>query len=182
MIGGMKMNMKEWTLGLLLAAGLPAAADNLAAVDNAGAASSPARAAFEKLKTLDGQWEGDSSGQPVNVTYRLASNGSVVLEDLFPGTSHEMITMYHLDGDAVAATHYCAMGNQPRMRLNPQSSTATELHFDFAGGTNFAPETDVHVHSGVIRFVSADRIESTWAVYKGTSQIGANKFLLARKK
>lgn len=176
------MNLKEWTLALLLAAGVPAGADN-APADKAAAAPSPARAAFEKLKTLDGQWEGDSSGQPpVNVTYRLASNGSVVLEDLFPGTSHEMITMYHLDGDGVAATHYCAMGNQPRMRLNPQTSSATELHFDFAGGTNFSPETDVHVHSGVIRFVSADRIESTWAVYKGTAQIGANKFLLTRKK
>lgn len=175
------MNTKNWTLAFLLVAALPAAADN-APADKEAAASSPARAAFEKLKTLDGQWEGAAGGGAANVTYRVASNGSVVLEDLFPGTSHNMITMFHLDGDGLAATHYCAMGNQPRMRLNPQTSSATELHFDFAGGTNFAPETDVHVHSGIIRFVSADRIESTWAVYKGTSPAGANKFLLTRKK
>jgi hypothetical protein len=165
--------MKMKILAVALLAALPA-----------GAAEPPAatRAAFDRLKALDGAWEGEAKGAPVEVTYRLASNGSVVFEDLFPGTSHEMISMYHLDGANLVMTHYCAMGNQPRMRLSAEGSSADELRFDFAGGTNLNPETDTHVHSGRIRFLAPDKIEAEWAVYQGTKQVGSNKFVLSRKK
>lgn len=175
--------MKRLSLALMVAtAGLALAADNPAP------AVSPAKAAFEKLKGLNGEWEGTAGehagkagGQQVHVTYRTASNGSVVQEDLFPGTDHEMISMYHLDGDSLVMTHYCALGNQPRMRLG-KASSPDELRFDFDGGTNFKPETDRHIHSGRIKWLSPDQIEAEWAVYQGTKQVGANKFLLMRKK
>ncbi|MCK7511304.1 MAG: hypothetical protein MZV70_49445 [Desulfobacterales bacterium] len=61
------------------------------------------------------------NGPAVSVTYRITANGSVVLETLFPGTDHEMLTLYHLDNDRLGLTHYCAMGNQPRMELDPSS-------------------------------------------------------------
>ncbi len=32
------------------------------------------------------------------VNYRLISNGTTLMETLFPGTADEMITMCHLDG------------------------------------------------------------------------------------
>lgn len=166
---------KMQVLAVAVLAGLPAAGF-------AGEGGAPARAAFDRLKALNGAWEGEAKDAPVEVTYRLASNGSVVLEDLFPGTSHEMISMYHFDGDSLVMTHYCAMGNQPRMRLNPEASTAEELRFDFAGGTNFDPAKDTHIHSGRIRFLGPDKIEAEWAVYQGTKQVGANKFVLVRKK
>lgn len=169
--------MRRLSLALVVAtAGLAAAADNPAPP----AAASPAKAAFEKLKSLNGEWEGTAKGHKASVTYRTASNGSVVQEDLFPGTDHEMISMYHLDGDALVLTHYCALGNQPRMRLS-KTSSPDELRFDFDGGTNFKPETDTHIHSGRIKWLSPDEIESEWAVFQGTKQVGANTFLLTRK-
>jgi len=55
------------------------------------------KAAFERLKSLAGTWQGQAGhGQPGEaaiVTYRVASGGSVVEETLFPGTPHEMISM-----------------------------------------------------------------------------------------
>jgi hypothetical protein len=142
-----------------------------------------ARAAFTRLKALAGEWEGtvtSADGPKTRVVYRVTSGGSTLLEDLFPGTDHEMISMYHLDGDALVLTHYCAMGNQPRMRL--AEASRNELRFEFAGGANIKPEKDAHMHSGRIVFADADRIEARWAVYEGGKPIGENAFFLSRKR
>ncbi|HXB54127.1 MAG TPA: hypothetical protein VN461_05045 [Vicinamibacteria bacterium] len=140
-------------------------------------------AAFEKLKALNGEWRGtvqSKDGPPATVTYRTTSNGSAVLEDLFPGTSHEMITIYHLDGDALVLTHYCAMGNQPRMSLT--TSDAGELVFDFAGGANLKPDVDTHMHSARINLRDADHLESEWVVYQSGRRLDSKKFFLERYK
>ena len=114
------------------------------------------KAAFERLKSLAGTWEGQAGhgqpGQAATVTYRVASGGSVVEETLFPGTPHEMISMYHVVDGELVLTHYCAMANQPRMRLDRKASTPDRLVFAFDGGTNFDPAKDTHVHSGVVEW------------------------------
>jgi hypothetical protein len=141
------------------------------------------RAAFEKLKALNGEWRGTvqtKDGPPVTVTYRTTSNGNAVLEDLFPGTGHEMITVYHLDGDALVLTHYCALGNQPRMSLT--KSDPGELVFDFAGGANVKPEVDAHMHSARIWLRDADHVESEWVVYQSGRRLDSKKFFLERQK
>src|SRR5215469_17013060 len=95
----------------------------LALASIAGAQQPPrnsAAAAFDQLKTLAGEWEATTTenGQTMSapVAFRLASGGSALMSDLAPGTSHEMITMIHRDGDELLATHYCLTGNQPRLR------------------------------------------------------------------
>ena len=90
-----------------------------------------------------------------------------------------MMTVYHLDGDTLLATHYCAMGNQPVMKL--EKATARELSFGFAGGTNLDAAKDVHIHSGRLRFVEEGKLESEWDVYQGAKRTGANSFVLERK-
>jgi hypothetical protein len=158
------------------------------AVSIASAAAQTAvdgKAAFERMKSLAGTWEGQAGhgppGQAAIVTYRVASGGSVVEETLFPGTPHEMISMYHVvDGDLVL-THYCAMANQPRMRLDRRASTPDRLVFAFDGGTNFDPAKDTHVHSGVVEW-KGETLHNAWAVYSGGKETGRNTFVLARRK
>ncbi len=72
----------------------------------AGAAVKPTgvdgKAALERLKTLAGEWRGHvvtEDGPPAEVVYSVTAGGSTVTEKLFPGTAHEMVTMYHLDGE-----------------------------------------------------------------------------------
>jgi hypothetical protein len=166
-----------------LAASLLLAATAAATLHAAEPNAAPdGRAALERIKALAGDWEGTVTtpdGPKVSVVYRVTSSGSAVLEDLFPGTDHEMITMYHLDGDALVLTHYCAMGNQPKMRL--AEATPAGLRFDFAGGSNLDPAKDPHMHAGRLAFPAADRIEAEWAVYEGGKQTGSNRFYLSRK-
>jgi hypothetical protein len=141
------------------------------------------KVAFERLKSLAGTWQGEAGhgqpGAPATVTYRVASGGSVVEETLFPATPHEMISMYHLVNGELVLTHYCAMANQPRMRLDRAASTPERLVFAFDGGTNFDPAKDTHVHSGVVEW-KGDSLHNLWTVYSGGKETGRNEFVLSR--
>ncbi len=123
-----------------------------------------AKQAFERLKTLEGTWEGKASGDmDVKVVYKVTGAGSALIETQFPGTGHEMVTVYHLDGDQLVLTHYCAAGNQPSMKL--KSSDANTLSFDFTKGSNMKP-TDMHMHSMKLSFKAADHVVSDWTSFQ----------------
>ncbi len=143
-----------------------------------------ARTAFEKLKGLAGEWTGTvnekGSGPPGVVVYRVTANGSAVEETLFPGSPHEMITVYHLDGNRLMLTHYCAAGNQPRMALT-RKSTPEKLDFNFAGGTNLKSSKDPHMHALRIRFESKDEIATEWDFFEKGKLKECEKFFLSRK-
>jgi len=164
---------------------LPAAVLAFATPALAQAPAVDGKAAFERLKSLAGTWQGQAGhGQPTEaatVTYRVASGGSVVEETLFPGTPHEMISMYHLVDGELVLTHYCSMANQPRMRLDREASSPDRLVFGFDGGTNFDPAKDTHVHSGVVEW-KGESLESAWTVYSGGKEAGQNRFVLSRAK
>jgi hypothetical protein len=143
------------------------------------------KAALERLKQLAGEWRGQASagkdGGAASVVFAVTAGGSTVTERLFPGTEHEMLTVYHLDGADLVLTHYCAMANQPRMRLVSAAGTdPLELTFDFAGGANVDPAKDTHMHGGRLVLRGADRLEAEWAVHAQGKQVGANRFALER--
>jgi hypothetical protein len=151
-----------------------------------------AQAAFEQIKMLAGTWTGEMKGegeeaeaeempQPVH-EFRVSAAGTVVMETMGPGTSHEMINMYHLDGEELMLTHYCAGGNQPSMRLNRESSTAGKLVFDFAGGTNLDPAVDEHIHAAEITLLDEKRLDSVWTAFKGGEPASKMTFHLARNE
>ena len=58
------------------------------------------------------------------------------------GKPHSL-TLYHRDGPALLATHYCPQGNQPRMALVPGPGP---LHFAFRDSTDLDPATESHQH------------------------------------
>lgn len=151
----------------------------------AGAGVPDAADPFERLKALAGDWE-DASGMPggkgpVEVTYRVTGGGSAVVETLFAGTPHEMMTVYHRDGADLVLTHYCASGNQPRMRA--KAPRGAVLSFEFEGGTNFNPARDMHMHQAKLEFVSGDELKSQWVAWKGGKPDGHSPtFRFIRKK
>jgi hypothetical protein len=125
----------------------------------------PTSAAFERLKTLVGEWVAAEDGEMAKkgdlvARYALTAGGSALVETVFPGRPHEMVTVYHADGPDLVLTHYCMEGNQPRMRArNAQGS-----RFDFAydGGTNIDPGRDRHMHSASLSLLGTDEIRSEW--------------------
>jgi hypothetical protein len=152
----------------------------------AGAAQVPTISgaqAFETLKRLAGEWhsEAKETGGPDSVTilYRVTSGGSAVMETMFPGTGHEMVTMYHLDNGKLVMTHYCAAGNQPRMKLTADS-TAADLYFKFAGGSNLNPKKDGHMHSAHLHLPDSDHFTGEWGGYKDGKPSDVVRFSMVR--
>ena len=133
------------------------------------AAAQPAAAAYDKFKGLVGEWidvDGTfgEKGQ-LAASYRLTGSGTTVVETIFFGKPHEMMTMYSRDGSDLVLTHYCAGGNQPRMRA--KSVEGEIVRFEFDGGTSFDPAKDSHMHSSWIEFVSPDEIRGEWQAWAG---------------
>lgn len=144
-----------------------------------------ARQQFELIKSLAGEWTGKGGeSDPVEVNYRVTGAGSAVEEVLFPGTPHEMVTMYHLDNGRLMLTHYCSAGNQPRMVAEPATSLdpdCPEIHFTFVDGTNLTSANDGHMHEMLITIVDKDQFSSRWTFYKEGQPAEQAKFELTRK-
>jgi len=122
----------------------------------------PTNAALEKMKKLAGTWLlADSDGKPteqVASIIKVTAGGSAVHETLFPGQPHEMVSVYTVDGEDLFMTHYCVLGNQPRMRADPKSP-ANQIVFRFVGGTNLDPKKDKHMHEATLTIVDDDHVE-----------------------
>jgi hypothetical protein len=127
------------------------------------APASATNAGLEKMKTLVGTWvAADKDGKPTDEVVsvvKLTAGGSAVHETLFPGQDHEMVSMYTADGPDLVMTHYCMLGNQPRMKVNAKSAATNKLNFEFAGGTNLDPKKDKHMHAATLTIVDPDHIE-----------------------
>jgi len=118
------------------------------------------RAAQVAQGFLDGQFRHLRRQGKIAVVYEVVGGGSVVMERLFQGQPHEMVSMYHPDGKHLVMTHHCAARNQPRMKAG--QITADRIDFDFAGGSNFDPAKDSHMHNGYIEWKDADQIQGKW--------------------
>ena len=111
-----------------------------------GADQANARAAFAQLKTLVGEWEGKTeAGRVFKVSYRLVANNTVLVETWTLGPQREALTLYHMDNESLIATHYCPLGNQPRLRLKEPSS-GPSFTFEFISATNLPKPERAHQH------------------------------------
>lgn len=144
----------------------------------------PAALGFDRLKALEGEWI-DVDGifgtkGAVAVTYKVTGGGHTVVETFPVSTAQEMVTVYHLDGNEVALTHYCTSNTQPRMRSKGlQGNTLT---FEFAGGANIDPSTTSHMHTAKLEFVSGDELRSTWDNWDRGKADHSATFRVFRKK
>jgi hypothetical protein len=174
--------MKFRTFSALLAA-LLLGAGALAGADEKPVSTSLQQ--FETLKKLAGDWvEIDKDGKPTDKvvsSIRVTSAGSAIQETLSPGSDHEMVTMYFLDGDDLLLTHYCALGNQPRMRAEA-GQDARRIAFKFVGGTNLKSPDEHHMHEATLTIAGPDRYQAEWASCKDGETCHRVKFDLARKQ
>jgi len=166
------MTTKETSISslILLLLTLAMACAQVSASERAGSAT----AAFERLSTLVGTWRFTApSGKHQSVAYRLTAGGSTLVETWTLGSGRESMTLYHLDGSDLIATHYCPQGNQPRLVLKP-AGDATLLSFEFKDGTNLQAPGASHQHHFWLRFDSADTYtRSETYVPNGSSESAA---------
>jgi reactive intermediate/imine deaminase len=136
-------------------------------------------AAWERLKALAGDWEGrHTDGTTTRVSYRLVSDGTALMETADAPDSSQMVTVYHPDGDGVLMTHYCSMGNQPRMRA--RGLVEGRLDFAFVDAANLKSPEDRVMSRLVLGFPASDRLVQEWTS-RAAGRQDVGRFELRRK-
>ena len=139
---------------------------------------------LDTLKKLVGTWESADAGKdgkPQTVVYRTTGAGSAVEESLFPGSDHEMVTMYTMDGDDLVMTHYCSLGNQPHMKAKTPIE-AGRIDFEYVSGGNMKSRDEMHMDSLTMTFPDADHVNSEWRLWKDGKVVKTVSLAFTRKK
>jgi hypothetical protein len=140
---------------------------------------------FNLIKALAGDWQGSyewigkNRKGPMNARYYLTGNGTAVVEDLIVDGNANMTTVYHLDGADLRATHYCAAGNQPRLK-----ATSTEdnkvVKFHMVDITNMPTPEAGHVRDLELRLTNPSQITILFT-FVGAGKESVERIELARK-
>jgi hypothetical protein len=139
---------------------------------------------FDRLKSLVGVWNGkDEQGNPVTVTYRIVSDSSALMETMDMGEKEGvMITMYHPDDDALMVTHYCSMGNQPRMKCSRVSDDGNTLRFSYVDATNLASPDADRMETLAVLFKDPDHFAQEWTARMKGELMKPSVFQYTRRK
>lgn len=134
--------------------------------------------AFEQMKQLVGSWEGTmdmgKGPQKVMASYKLTSGGSAIVETVFKGAPHEMITVFHDNPKKqLTMTHYCSLGNQPTMSLKSMDKNA--LVFDLVHDSGIDVAHEKHMHGAAITFEGNDKMTQHWTKFEGGKNQGVVK-------
>ena len=120
-----------------------------------------AQQAFEKMKSLIGEWQ---APMPKNETmidiFRPIAFGTAILHEEWLNGQQLTASVFYVDGSQLRADHYCDMGNQLRY-VATSFTDPNVLDFQLRDATNLDTHPR-HFHSTVWRYVDADHHEQDW--------------------
>ena len=149
--------------------------------------AAPASRAFERIRTLTGEWEGSvewtgdrSSKGRMRASYSLTGNGSAVVENLVPAGEivPAMTSIYHLDGSELRMTHYCGAKNQPRLKATRIEEDGAAVSFSFVDATGLEAHP-AHVTAVRLQMLPADRLQIQFT-FEGNGRTSVEKIELQR--
>ena len=119
---------------------------------------------LDSVKALAGTWEMKNAKGEVQVTeFKVSSGGSIVRETMFPGGPEEMTNIYRLEGNDLALTHYCAMGNQPELRAT--SLIGNQLVFVGLGAADKKSADEMWMGGLTLEFTDKDHMTEHWSSF-----------------
>lgn len=137
---------------------------------------------FGPLASLVGEWHGkDPEGKPMTASYQWTGGGTSLVETMTKAQTPVMMTMYHADKGGLMLTHYCKLGNQPRMRADRLGGDAKTLTFNFVDITNLANPTDAHMRKVSFNFQDQDHFTQEWMLSKDGKEL-PHRFEFTRVK
>ncbi len=144
------------------------------------------RSPFNRIKQLEGRWEGSSektsadNKERIVIVYEVTAGGNAVMERIFPETSQEMITMYYEENEKLALTHYCMIGERAQMILKPFMADNNFYEFNLINTPAFDPTRKTHMHSLKITFIDENHMNQEWEMYEAGKPSGHYAFVLTR--
>ena len=122
---------------------------------------------FKKMTTMIGEWK-TQNHPALRIIFEPTAGGSVIVERWMVGERMHSMTVYHLDGEALMATHYCPQGNQPRLKME-SGSTENHISFDFHDATNLKSVEQSHQHTLSFDFSKTEHVTRGEAYRQGVS-------------
>lgn len=163
----------------IVATGAPAAPGPGVGETDTGA---QARALFERLLGLEGEWVASSTAGWETVTrFEVAARGSVVMSTTYFDEGATMHTLYHLDGDRLMLTHYCEAGNQPRLVATDYQNGGRAVTFTFLDATNLPSRDHGHMDKAIYRFLGESSFSSRWTWYQDGEETWMEEIVYRRK-
>ncbi len=127
-----------------------------------GMVSAQTAADFNGLEAIEGNWKlvkaTSEQEQNFRLRYHFIARNSALVEVYGDPAKQTTETIFHRDGEALMATHYCARGNQPRLTATAQSDPK-HLQFNFFDITNLNNKKDPHMVRMKYRFIDKDHFE-----------------------
>ncbi|MCB2085669.1 MAG: hypothetical protein H6919_11300 [Sphingomonadaceae bacterium] len=127
---------------------------------------------FESISALVGEWDVKEQGA-LKIVFEPTARGTVILEKWMVGERMHSLTVYHTDGDALLATHYCPQGNQPRLAATTGEDGT--LRFTFRDATDLE-EGESYQHDLSLR-INTDGTVSRAETYWGPEGAGEESTL-----
>lgn len=129
---------------------------------------------YDRLTTLVGSWQGAftwsgarSGDGELDVEYYLTGAGSALVENHVSADGPYMTSVYHLDGEDLRLTHFCAARNQPRMKASEIAADGSRIRFDLIDITNLAATSSSHTRRIEIEFLDPDHVDLWLTVREG---------------
>ena len=138
------------------------------------------------MKQLVGKWQGTTTPMgpndkpaPAVTEFRLTSGGSAIEENLAKGSPHEMVDMYTDEGGRLAMTHYCAMGNQPHMKL--KQADDQHMVFEMVEAQGITSPDESHMHALTLTLKDKNTLQQDWVNYDKGKPAQTVSFVLHKK-
>lgn len=127
--------------------------------------SSDAQTEFTLMKTLAGNWQGSvtsdnpawGTDKPILLSISVASHGNALIHEL--NTGGPELTVFYMEDNRLALTHYCDLGNRPHMVAQPlnQSKVIEFDLVDYPGNDQIG-----HISHAVFTMVEPDHHIEDW--------------------
>ena len=128
---------------------------------------SDAERQFAQIAGWEGRWT-VSEADALEIVFEQTARGTTMIERWETAAGLHSMTVYHLDGDAIVATHYCPQGNQPR--LESVSGEDGRIAFSFRDVTGL-DEGESHTHSLAFSPLPDGSLQRT-EVYRSAEGLG----------
>ena len=136
------------------------------------------------FRQLVGEWyrrgeDGEATDELIS-RIRVTAGGSAVVEELFPGKPHEMLTVYFMDGKRLMLTHYCVAGNAPQMKAKLGKKEGV-IEFECVGVANLAHKDAKHMNHARFELIGPNRLRTAWTMVEKGKAIYSPAFDLVRR-
>ena len=140
---------------------------------------------FLQMQNVLGKWEGTlvRSAQediPITLEYKLISDGSALVEHSNEN-GVEMMTAFADQSGELLATHYCALGNQPKMSISGSTDSSISFTTDKKlSGLSASEESFVDTWTFSDLRKGSDRFTYTYTVSNPDKTIETNTAIMRR--